>query len=55
MDYYVLIITMSLANIIGTFYGIKLLKKLPEIYFTYLYKSALLLAGVRITYKIMIS
>jgi len=55
LDYSLLIISMALANILGTFYGVKILKKLPEMAFIYLYKSALLLAGIRIIYKIIAS
>ncbi len=54
-DTLALIGLMILAVILGTHYGVKLLKKIDEKTFRLIFKSALFLAACRMSYKALIS
>ncbi|OVE82069.1 hypothetical protein BVY03_02115 [bacterium K02(2017)] len=51
-DYGVVLIIMCVVTILGTLQGVKILKKISPKVFTYLFKAALLIAGLRILYKV---
>lgn len=51
--YWMPLIGMSLAGFIGTKFGVSLIQKIDKQLFVKLYKSALLLAAVRICYKLI--
>jgi len=52
-NYFILIIALSLAAIVGTKIGVSLLGKINESIFIKLYKSVLFIAAIRILYKII--
>lgn len=55
LDYSTLIVLMSIAAIIGTKYGVKLLDNINESMFQKMFKLFLFLAAVRILYKVFVN
>ncbi len=52
-EYWMLILGLSLASIVGSRIGVKLLGKISENFFIWLYKIALFAAVLRIYYKVL--
>jgi uncharacterized protein len=54
MKFLPIILAMTIAAVLGTYLGVKLLGKINETAFRWLYKTALLAAAIRISYKLAI-
>lgn len=55
LDYLWIIIGMAIFTVLGTKYGVSLLEKLNEKIFVYIFKAALLIAGIRILFKLWLN